>query len=308
MRRAMRRRQEVSVVMKKIVLFSILLLPALPAVAEEIDRTIDAGAKGRVDIYNTAGSVKVEGWDTNKVRVTGRLGQEVDEFKFERNGDTVTVEVKAKKGRSGGHNFSSDIVVQVPRDSSIEVATVSADIDVKGVRGEQELQAVSGDIETQAFDRDIEAESVSGDIDVRGDGKAAECDLVSVSGDIFAENLGGSIDFESVSGDVVIAGGSFDRVDAETVNGDIEFKGVLRKGGKFDAETVNGSVDIDFVGNVSAEFRIETFNGRIRNCFGPEAQRVSKYAPGWELNFTEGGGEGRVSVETLNGGVTFCKE
>jgi len=304
----MRRAKLVGEVMKRIALFSVLVLLAVPAAAEDIDRTLDASPKGRVDIYNTAGSVKVEGWDTNKVRVTGRLGQEVDEFKFERDGDTVIVEVKAKKGRSGGHNFSSDIVVRVPRDSAIEVATVSADIDVKGVRGDQELQAVSGDIVTQAFDHEIEAESVSGDIDVKGDGKAAEFDLVTVSGDIYAGNIAGSIDFEAVSGDIVVAGGSFDRVDTETVNGDIEFKGTLRRGGKFDAETVNGSVVINFLGDVSAEFRIETFNGRIRNCFGPEAQRVSKYAPGWELNFTEGGGEGRVSIDTLNGSVTFCKE
>lgn len=308
MRRGMRRRQEVSEVMKKFALFSILVLLAWPVAAEEIDRTLDASAKGRVEIYNTAGSVEVEGWDTNKVRITGTLGREVDEFKFERDGDTVIVEVKAKKGRSGGPNYSSDIVLQVPRDSSLEIATVSADIDVEGVRGEQELQTVSGDIETQAFDHEIEAESVSGDIDIVGDGKAAEFDLVSVSGDIVVEDLAGSLDIEVVSGDIVIAGGSFDRVDAETVNGDIDFKAVLRRGGKIDIETVNGSVDLEFVGDVSADFDIETFNGRIRNCFGPEAERVSKYAPGWELGFTEGSGEGRVSIETLNGSVTFCKE
>ena len=294
--------------MRYIALFSVLMLLAVPAAAEEVDRTLDASAKGRVEIYNTAGSVRVEGWTTNKVRVTGTLGKEVDEFKFERSGDTVIVEVKAKRGHSGGHGYSSDIVVKVPRDSSIEVATVSADIEVEGVRGEQDLQAVSGDIDTQAFDSEIEAESVSGDVDVKGEGKAAEFDLVSVSGDISVENLGGSLDLEVVSGDIVIAGGSFDRVDAETVNGDIEFKAVLREGGKVDVETVNGGVDLEFIGDVSAEFRIETFNGKIRNCFGPKAERVSKYAPGWELEFTEGSGKGRVTVDTLNGSVTICKE
>ncbi|NIV17484.1 MAG: hypothetical protein GWN47_03550, partial [Woeseiaceae bacterium] len=77
--------------------------------------------------------------------------------------------------------------------------------------------------------------------------------------------------------------------------------------GRLDVETVNGDVDIEFAGDVSARFDIETFNGDIRNCFGPEAERVSKYAPGYELKFTEGGGSGRVTIETLNGDLRLCK-
>jgi DUF4097 and DUF4098 domain-containing protein YvlB len=81
----------------------------------------------------------------------------------------------------------------------------------------------------------------------------------------------------------------------------------LLDGGRRDIETVNGSVDIEFDGEVSARFDIETFNGDIRNCFGPDAVRVSKYAPGYELKFTEGDGTGRVTVETLNGDLRICK-
>jgi hypothetical protein len=75
-----------------------------------------------------------------------------------------------------------------------------------------------------------------------------------------------------------------------------------------DVETVNGSVDILFDGDVSARFDIETFNGDIENCFGPKSERTSKYAPGRELKFTEGGGNGRVVIRTLNGDLTLCKE
>ncbi|MDE0755233.1 MAG: hypothetical protein OSB26_11330 [Woeseiaceae bacterium] len=70
---------------------------------------------------------------------------------------------------------------------------------------------------------------------------------------------------------------------------------------------VNGSVDVDFNGDVSAEINIETFNGSIRNCFSPDAVKMSKYAPGRELDFTEGSGNGRVKIRTLNGSVRLCK-
>ena len=73
-------------------------------------------------------------------------------------------------------------------------------------------------------------------------------------------------------------------------------------------ETINGSVDVEFRGDISARFSISTFNGRIRNCFGPEPERTSKYTPGYDLDFTEGSGSGRVSINTLNGSLRLCKD
>ena len=151
-------------------------------------------------------------------------------------------------------------------------------------------------------------ETVSGDIEVQGDGMKARTDLQSVSGDVSATKIAGDIDGESVSGDVGIVDSTIERGDFETVNGDITLRAALERGGRLDIETVNGGVDVQFVGDVSARFDIETFNGRIRNCFGPKPERTSKYAPGWELSFTEGSGDGRVAIATLNGGLNLCKD
>lgn len=300
---------QVSEVMNRQVLMATAVLLAAPANAEEINQTLDASADGNVDIYNTSGSVNVVGWSKNEVEVTGTLGEEVEEFIFERKGDTVVVKVKPKKNqRSGGRSTSSHITVSVPERSDIDVATVSAEIDVERVSGEQELQSVSGDITTQAFAAEIEVETVSGHIDVVGSRDDIEAELSTVSGSITVQDLSGTIDLESVNGRLKVGGGSFSDAAMETVNGRIDFKSNLREGGDLDIETVNGKVVVDFIGSLSAEIDINTFNGRIKNCFGPQAERTSKYAPGWELSFTEGGGAGRVNIETLNGGVTMCKE
>lgn len=297
--------------MKKLFPIMLTTLFAWPASAADVNETMDADPKGHVEIFNTAGSVTVEGWSRKSVEVTGTLGNEVEDFIFERDGDEITVKVKAKSGHSGhsGHRGStSDLVIRVPENSSLEVATISADIDVKNVFGEMEAHAISGDVELETYGEEVEVEAVSGDIDVQGDGKDAVTELVSVSGDVTAEKLAGEVELESVSGDVVLASGSFDEAAIETVNGDVVFQATLRKGGEVNIETVNGTVDVDFIGDVSAEFEIETFNGRIRNCFGPKPERVSKYAPGYELNFTEGGGDGNVSIATLNGSLNLCKK
>lgn len=281
------------------------LLLATSVAADSVDKTIDAAADGHVDISNTAGSIDVYGWSNSRVEVTGELGDRVEELVLERDGDRVTVKVKVP--RSGGRNIASEIVVRIPEGSSIDVSGVSADIDVEDVFGEQSLHTVSGDIYTEAAAADVEVASVSGDIEVEGDRKDTETQANSVSGDITLFGLGGEISTEVVSGDITIDEGSYDRISIESVNGDLVFAAELRKGGRLAAESVNGDVEIDFEGDVSAEFEIDSFNGRIENCFGQEAKRTSKYAPGWELNFTEGDGDGNVRVSTLNGDIHICK-
>jgi DUF4097 and DUF4098 domain-containing protein YvlB len=293
--------------MKRILVFVLGGLLVTPVLAEEqVDKTIDAASDGTVEIYNTAGHVTVRGWSRDSVQVSGELGDDVEELVLERDGDYVLVKVKVP--RNHGRDIDAEITVNLPQDSSIEVSGVSADIDVEGVNGDQALQTVSGDVEVDGVSADIEAASVSGDVEVIGTGNSGEAAAATVSGDVSISGFAGEVQAESVSGDVTITDGSFERVYFETVNGDLRFAGQLLRGGRVAAESVNGDVDIQFDGDVSASFDIETFNGNIDNCFGPDPERTSRYAPGLELSFTEGDGDGRVVIETLNGGVSICNE
>lgn len=294
-----------SSLMKKLLSLVFGVSLAGSVIAGEINETIDAAADGQVDVVNIAGSVEVIGWSNHSVQVTGTLGDKVEELILERNGDRVLVKVKVPRNSHG--KIASELVVHIPEMSSLDVSAVSADIDVEGVAGEQSLQTVSGDIETETGERDIAVESVSGDIEVDGEGEDAETAAGTVSGDITLSDLAGAVEAGTVSGDVIIDGVSFDRASAESVNGDIRFEAALRRDGKLAVESVNGDVDIEFTNNVSAQFDIETFNGDINNCFGPDAERTSRYAPGLELSFEVDGGNGRVVVSTLNGDINICK-
>ena len=291
--------------MKKLTVSVLGLLLAAPIMAEEVDRTLDAASDGRVHISNIAGSVTVNGWSRDQVEVTGELGRNVEELIFERDGDKITIKVKVPK--KSGRGIESDLYVQLPQGSSIDVSTVSADIDVKQVMGEQSLGTVSGDIDTESAKSDISAEAVSGDIEINGQDSATNARANTVSGDVVLTGVAGVADTESVSGDVTVVDGSFERIDVNTVNGDILFRSALQAGGKLTAETVNGSVDLEFSGDVSGRFDIDTFNGDIDNCFGPKPERTSKYTPGLELSFQDGDGDARVNISTLNGDVSICR-
>lgn len=295
--------------MKMMNMYKVLLVGLMStaaSAAESVNRTLDAAEDGDVHISNVAGSIEVNGWSRNQVEVTGEIGNGVEELIFERDGDEVNIRVRLL--RNSFRDGSAELVINVPEASSLQIHTVSADIDVTDVQGEQELESVSGDITTVAYASEMEAESVSGDIEIEGNNQSSSFSFHTVSGDIEVENLSGELRLESVSGDIAAINGAVTRVIGNTVNGDIELQLSLLDGGRMDLETINGEVDVDFGGPVSARIDIETFNGNIRNCFGPESVRTSKYAPGRELSFTEGGGAGRVTIETMNGNVRICNE
>lgn len=291
--------------MKETVLLALVgVLATSVTAAEQVERVLDASSDGTVVVSNIAGSIDVKGWSKNEVKVVADLGRDVEELIVERDGDEILIKVKVPNRNN--RYISSVLKIQVPKDSMLEVSAVSADVDVEGVSGELSLQSVSGDMKIEVFGSDVEIETVSGDIRLQGHNQAMVTETSSVSGDIEASNLSGEIEVDSVSGDLELMGGSFSLVEANTVNGDVDFNAELVRGGELDVETINGDVTAIFTGTVSARFDIETFNGDIDNCFGPEPERTSRYTPGRELSFTHGDGDGRVQIETLNGGITLC--
>jgi DUF4097 and DUF4098 domain-containing protein YvlB len=282
------------------------VLLAEAAAAERVDRRIDAAGDAIVTIQNTAGSVEIRGWSRNEVEVKGDLGRDVEELLLERDGKEVRIEVRAPRGNNV--RIGSDLEIRVPQGSSVEVSGVSNDIDIADVRGDLRLSAVSGDIDAEGSEGDIEIETVSGDVQVEGRGQEGDHRFNTVSGDIDVQNVSGDIAMESVSGDLLLVDGTFERVNLNTTSADVVFRAALAGSGRLDVETINGDLDINFSDEVSARFDIETFNGEIRNCFGPEPVRTSRYTPGSELKFTAGGGSGRVTIRTLNGDLRLCHD
>jgi DUF4097 and DUF4098 domain-containing protein YvlB len=293
---------------------SLALRVALPIVAfaagavhaEEVTRKNAADPKGEVDIVNVAGTVEVVGWDRAEVQVEADLGSNVERLEFKTEGARTVVKVVLP--RMSGSSGSSDLVVKIPRDSALNVNTVSADQQIKGVRGGQRLQAVSGGIETEFGPGDLEVKTVSGDILARGTNGKGSVRATSISGDVQLDKIGPELDLNTVSGDMnVRVSDRLERARIKTTNGSLELTAALSKDSRIEAEAINGDLRFILRGEIDAEFDIETFNGDIDNCFGPQPSRSREYGPGNELRFTQGKGAARVRVKTMNGGVGICQ-
>ncbi|HYM35840.1 MAG TPA: DUF4097 family beta strand repeat-containing protein [Steroidobacteraceae bacterium] len=279
------------------------------ASAATVERTEPASAHGEVQVINVAGTVRVTGWDRSEVEVKANLGEGVERLDFHVDGEHTMIQVILPRRK---HSSDTELTIHVPRDSRLDINTVSADQSIQDVHGAQRLQSVSGDIGTQVWSREFEARSVSGDIVAKGQapkaGDSARSRISSVSGDVRVENLGDDIDVESVSGDMSLQVQALTRAHIRTTNGNARVTGGLSRDARIDAESVNGDLSFTFDSGVDAEFDIETFNGHIDNCFGPKPRKSHEYGPGNELRFKEGEGHAQVRVKTMNGKVRICRE
>jgi DUF4097 and DUF4098 domain-containing protein YvlB len=191
----------------------------------------------------------------------------------------------------------------MPKESRLVVASVSAGVVVRGVRGAQRLQSVSGEVATSMFSEDVQVKTVSGGIRVHGAGTPGLLTLTTVSGDAEVKEVAGEVVLQTVSGQLKVESDQLERARIRTTNGNASLRTRLLPGSRVEMEAVNGALSLLLAGEPDAEFALETFSGRIDNAFGPEPVRTSRFTPGMELRFTAGEGSARVSMETLNGAI-----
>lgn len=289
-------------------LVAVALTAMAPAAlaGSSINERAAADPAGQVEISNISGSVAVTGWDRNEIEVTGELGDGTEKLEFSRAGQLTRVKVILPKRSS--HVESTDLIVKVPAGSSIAVNTVSADLNVRGVRGAQRLQSVSGDIHTAVVGEDLECKTVSGNVRVTGSGQRSLSTVMTVSGDATLERLAGEINGNTVSGDLTVSMGEASRSRLRSTSGNLVVNGKLADDARLDFESMSGDVRVALADPVSAEFDVSSFNGDISNCFGPKPVRTDEYAPGTELRFRQGAGGARVRIKTFNGDVHLCNK
>jgi DUF4097 and DUF4098 domain-containing protein YvlB len=286
---------------------AILAAIATPATAQQnITKRANVAPDATIEVSNVQGSVRITAWDKNEVELVAELESDKDELEFEASTRMVRIEVDRPDGRYGRDHSEANLTLRVPQGAHVIADTVSADITVGGVRGEQELESVSGTVGTQAYDAPVKASSVSGDVTVTGSGGKAAVRTDNVSGTSTVTGVRGSLEGEVVSGEIHATIAAADRIELSSVSGDITVNAELTPTARVEMESVSGVITLKVKPPVNADFDIESFSGDIENCFGPKARDTSKYTPGSELSFTQGKGGARVELQTLSGEISVC--
>jgi hypothetical protein len=314
-----------------------VLATAAPAACQaRVDRTVATPATGTVEVSNVAGELRIVAWDRDEVRVTGTLGEGTERLDVTSSGDRVRIEVVIP--RNGRNVQGSDLEVRVPARKNVVARGVSAEVEIAGVTGTVEGRSTSGSVRIEGSPAAVRASSTSGEVEVDVNTSRVEANSTSgsvrVAGSaresIAAESVSGSVEVRApapelmaktvsgeititgatrrlsastVSGEIAVSGARLQYGSFESVSGDLHFSGVLESDAAVNIESHSGDVTLELPGNVGARFQVLTFSGDIRNAFGAEAQRTSRYGPGEELRFTSGNGGAMVTAKTFSGDV-----
>jgi hypothetical protein len=180
---------------------------------------------------------------------------------------------------------SATITVTVPRTCPAQVGVVSATAVLSGMSARCSVKSVSGEITLDGVTADVDAHTVSAALEAQG--------------------INGKLNFNTVSGDLSLADGWVERLDANSVSGDVTADIDLDPLGGVHVTTVSGEVTLRLPAESDAQVNLHSMSGAVRSEFaglrsmsGPASRTVSG---------SLGGGSGHVSVTTMSGRVTLLR-
>lgn len=290
-----------------ILVCALCLAAALPALAAQtVDETRRADRNAAITVKTLAGSVTVTGWNRQEVKVTGTLDDQAEELVITGDGKELLIEVRYPDRVKNLKN-GSDLTIQVPSQSSLDVSTVSATIAVDRFEGSLAAQSVSGALTVRGKPASVRAQTVSGKLDL--DAVTDRAQLSTVSGAITVAGVRRDLSCKAVSGDLRIdAGKDLAALECEVISGSIAVAGQLPRKAEWDLSAHSGSVRVDLAGKVDARLRLKTFSGKIHDVFGHQAERTSRYAPGQQLSVTEGSGDALLAIDVFSGEIRVEKK
>lgn len=275
----------------------LMLASASTLAGQSVDESWDIDANATISIENTAGKIVVEGWNRNEARLTGELGDSVDELETNASNTSLKVVVVNRNSRDIDN---TNLKLMVPEGASVDASGVSADISVSGLDNKKlTVSSVSGDVGVRATSQRVSIESVSGDVNFQGHSERISAE--SVSGDIELSGLSGEISVTAVSGDMELQAGLIESGKLETVSGDITVTGELSDNSKLTAGSMSGDVVIILPADQSGLFKAESFSGRISSDFGSVDH--ARHGPGSHLKYVAGNSGAEIRVESFSGNI-----
>lgn len=142
------------------------------APADSIAWEVDPTGIREIEVDWPAGSVLVENWEGNVIRLTERFdgalsSNEKDRFVYRVDGGELKISFDSRKNRSASLN--KELVVQLPAGyelGDLEIESASADVTVTAAVGEAKVATAAGAIRVNCTTelRDLEAATASGDV------------------------------------------------------------------------------------------------------------------------------------------------
>lgn len=255
------------------------------------------GSGGTLSIRTIRGSVRVRGTDGEEARVEARYAHrnpgstvpdEDKTLKVERLTGELRIEAdETSRGlrpalgallRGGPPAIDFDITM--PRTALLRLSGVSADLDVRDLRGAQEIHTVSGDVSMDDVSGRITVQSVSGSVLIRGSVIA--------------------LDSTTTSGDLSVGAERIASVRARSVSGDLRLSGLLAASGEHSIESISGDLELAPSGGVTV--RMTAISGSVHSEL-PHRRESN----GGRRSIVVGDGAATVTFRTMSGDLNLMR-
>jgi len=224
---------------------------------ENFEQTYPLNASGRVNLSNVNGSIIVEAWDRNEVKLQyTKVADSKDrladvEVKIESRSDYFSAEVDYGNWRKGTDGWKSgklnvEFRLMVPRGAMLnEVETVNGSVTVSNFTNFTKISAVNGSVKATNIRGTARLSTVNGEVD-------ADFDRLESGTKINAETVNGRVR-------ISIPSDSNATLKADSLNGSItnDFGLPVRKG-KYVGRDMFGKL-----GNGEVQVRLESVNGTL---------------------------------------------
>jgi len=298
----------------KLACFALLWLVAASSTARDdtIERDWPHTGHGSVTIDNAFGSITVIGWSNPRVQLRGDIGsrgrltmrsETETRLHIAVVADTSTTPRAPGPPTVESGDMEARLVLQVPHAVALTVTSISADVQVNGMRRAPivAISTVSGDQEIDVNVRRARLKSISGDIHLRG--AAPRATLSVISGDVRLRDFAGGATISTVSGTLRIADASLGVLDIDSVSGDVRIAGAPAHHALWNIESLGGDIDLALPSLDRIAIVGNSFAGSIGHPVAT-AQRGSA-GTGKRLEFRPARREARVRFETFSGDVNI---
>ena len=254
--------------------------------ARTFDLAKEVEGTGLIRISNVSGSLRIVGWDKNVVKVSGKLGDNVQGVDFTVTGRETVVKVRYPKSADCRGAW---LTIKVPHKAKLKVNTVSAALTIVECQGGIEANTVNGTQVMYKVDGPIKAKTINGGLRVSGGSGLIDVD--TTSGRVDLHYCQGKVLVNTVSGRVDVTSEQINELKVKTTSGTINYRGGFLAKGSYDFKSVSGHIHLRLPDGTKANFTTKSMSGMTRT----------------NLISSNEAGVAQVEVRTLSGSITAYK-
>ena len=231
-----------------------VVIAVLPAHADEWSKNYNLTGKPELRVETSDADIRVTTWDQSAIEakvITSRykIGEGGIRVEERQSGNAVEIDVHYPHHNLniGWGSSKVEVIIQMPREGTVNLRTGDGKIDVAGLKGEMDLHSGDGSQNLEGIDGKLRASTGDGHISARG--RFDELELKT--GD-------GSIDVRAGDGSALAAGWRL-----ETGDGNVSLEIPPALSADVNLHTSDGHIDLDMPVAAEGKIRQNEIHGKL---------------------------------------------